>query len=149
MTQPVITNSQIQKIHTLISVLKWRDEWYRDNLYSYFKVDSSVYLNYAQAKEYIGILEKRALDAGVWKAPKDYYEDLSDREDMATPKQIRMLKAMWKDISTATTAEEREKGLRTMLLRIVKVEDIRFLERKDVSKMVNCFTAMKGQSNKD
>lgn len=145
MTRSVITNSQVKKIHTLVSVLKWKDEWYRDNLYSHFRVDSSIYLNYAQAEEYIGILKRQALDAGVWKTPKDYYKDLSDREDMATPGQIRMLKAMWKDISDAATAKEREKGFRGMLLRIVKVEDIRFLERKDVRKMVNCFTAMRKQ----
>ena len=143
-----VINRQIKKIHTLVSALGWKNEWYRDNLHGYFNVESSKDLTYHQASGYIDILKRQAVSAGVWKTPKDYYEDLSDREDMATPRQIRMLQAMWKDISTATTTEEREKGLRGMLLRIVKVEDIRFLERKDVRKMVNCFTAMKRQGNK-
>jgi hypothetical protein len=146
--KPTITNNQIQKIHTLISKLKWKDDWYRDNLCGYFGVESSTDLNSYQASFYIRLLEKEAIKNGVWLKPGDLHLDLKDREDMATPKQIRMINAMWSEISYYKGKKKRELALGKLLERIVKVSHINFLLKEDVKKVVNALRAMKQSKEK-
>ena len=147
MAQPVITNSQIKKIHTLVSALGWKDEWYRDNLCSYFYVESSTDLTYQQAKDYIEMLERQAISAGVWKPAAEYRKE-KEREDMATDKQNRMIRAMWSEISYEKNRKKRDLALGKLLERIVKVSHINFLLKEDVKKVVNALKAMKTAKEK-
>ncbi len=64
---------------------------------------------------------------------------------MATSAQIRMIKGMWKDVCRADE-KERDKALRKLLLKIVKVSDVRFLERDQVKKIIAALSAMKKQN---
>jgi len=140
-----ITKSQIKKIHTLKSKLKIKDEEYRDNLYGHFGVETSKELSRAQAALYIDKLENEAVKAGVWKKHKWDYTHLDGRPYMATSAQIRMIKGMWKDVCRADE-KERDKALRKLLLKIVKVSDVRFLERDQVKKIIAALSAMKKQN---
>jgi hypothetical protein len=155
MAQAVITNGQIKRIHTLISCLKWKDEWYRDNLYSHFKVDSSVYLTYAQAAGYIEMLERQAINAGVWKSARAYRKE-KEREGMATDKQIKMIKAMYWEIypmyveiriiKGAGFEKDKGKALRKLLKRTMKIESLNWLKKEDVKNFVHVLNAMKAQN---
>lgn len=137
--------NQIKIIHSLKNKLKMTDENYRDNLYSYFEVESSKDLTAAQATFYIKKLEEDAVKAGVWKKSVWNYTHLDGREGMASSAQLRKIQAMWAEVSDCKSKKERQKGLRKFLLRIVKVEDLRFLKVRMVKKIVNALSAMKKQ----
>ena len=143
-----ITGAQIRKIHVLKNKLNFTDDNYRANLLSFFGVESSKSLNYDQADIFIKKLEEDAVMAGVWAEDHWPYRDLDDRPGMATSRQIRKIKALWRDVSRAENSKNREKGLRTMLLRIVKVSDVRFLKINMVKKIIKAFEEMKKQKEK-
>ncbi len=144
--QEPITAKQIKKIHTLISKLKMSDSEYRFLLSEYW-VNTSKDLSYIEAQALIQRLEERALKAGVWsrysERGKIRYEDLGKRQGMATPKQLRMIEAMWKEVSHIHNIERRQMALRRFIFRIVGVSDMRYLEAHHVPKVMKAIKAMK------
>jgi len=76
-------------------------------------------------------------------ADKNKFEDLGYRDGMATPKQIRMMEAMWMDVSTMPNYTARERALNGFLKRIVGVENLRFVEDWMVQKVVKALEHMK------
>jgi len=140
----MISKAQIKKIHALKNVLGMDDETYRDMLWSRYKVETSKRLSKSQACELIDWLERNAIETGVWEKRRQRFSHLKNREDMASPKQLRMIESMWRDVSYKRTDEERSRALRKFLFRIVGVSDLRFLERRDVQKVVKALQAMKG-----
>lgn len=134
------TKKQIKVIHTLKNRLGWSDEEYRRFLSEQtngFCVSSLEIGDELLSK----IINKMKALAG-----QEYnrrYEDLRNREGMASPKQLRMIEAMWKDVSRAKTDEERLKALRAFLLNRFGVSDLRFLESSQVRKVVEALRKMK------
>lgn len=150
MNQP-ITNQQLKKIHALVSNLRLKDEWYRDTLYGYYKVESSKELTFAQACEYVKILEDMAVKAGVWKRPVQKYDHLENRPGMATPKQLRMISAMWKEVSYHKDPKKRAAALRTLLENPklgINISDLAFLKKADVKQVIAIIKSMKKQREK-
>jgi hypothetical protein len=137
---------QIKKIHTLLSKLKMPDDEYRYLLSDYW-VETSKKLSYSEAQELIGKLEKIAVEKGVWSQygnrGKRRYEDLKDRHGMASPKQLRKIEAMWKDVSYTHKQDERARALRKFIFRIAGVDDMRMLESKQASKIIEALQNMK------
>jgi Protein of unknown function (DUF1018) len=74
---------------------------------------------------------------------KDRFSDLGYRDGMATPKQLRMIEAMWMDVSKMPTYAAREKALSGFLKRITGVENLRFVEDWMVQKIVKAIDHMK------
>ena len=147
----MITPEQIKKIHTLKNVLKLKEEWYRDNLYSHFKVYSSKKLTSAQAENFILKLEDEAIKAGLWKRPAQKYDHLSGRVGMATPKQLRMIEAMWKEVSYYEDPKERRTALRALLENKkigICVSDLAFLKKSDVKQVIAIIKDMKKRKEK-
>jgi hypothetical protein len=141
-----ITKQQIKLIHTLKSKLKLSDEEYRLRLSDYW-VNTSKNLSYDEAEDFITKLKKEAIEKGVWTNRfnrSSRFNELAGREGMATPAQLRMIEAMWKKVSYTHDPAKRQSALRKILFRIAKVEDLRFLRSKDVSKIVNAFKNMRG-----
>ena len=140
------TMDQVKIIHTLVSRLKWGDDNYRAALSAY-GVSSSKLLNYADAAAFIATLNELGEKAGVWKAPvsrefKKKYESLGDRGVRATGAQLRMIEAMWKDVSRQPDAERRKHALRKFVNRIVRCNDITWLEQWQVKKVIKALEAM-------
>jgi len=73
---------------------------------------------------------------------KERYEELGRREGMATPAQLRMIEAMWMDVSRMPNHTAKERALQGFLKRITGVDDLRFLESWMVQKVVRAITAM-------
>ena len=118
---------------------------------------SSKDLSYSEADRLIGQLESLAMDAGVWerryKSPVRHngntvtagplkYSDLGDRPGMALPSQLRLIEALWAGVTKYSGEKERTRSLRSMVWRVCKVNDLIFLPRPDVNKMIKAIKSM-------
>jgi len=107
-------------------------------------------LSEADAERIIRKMEFTATAKRVWKSykteDKSYlkYDELGNRPGMASPKQIRMIEAMWADVSKYKRPEARERALRYFLHHITGVDSLRFLELWQVQKIVKALQKMKG-----
>jgi hypothetical protein len=124
MGKSVITSGQIKKIHTLVSKMGYKDEWYRDKLQSLYKVGSSKKLTEFQAECFIEKLEDEAVETGVW-----VRHGCGNRPGMATDKQLKKIRAMWFYVCNSGNPKERDSQLRTLLENKAKVSDLRFVTK--------------------
>ncbi|MDD3012639.1 MAG: regulatory protein GemA [Candidatus Gastranaerophilales bacterium] len=145
----MVTKAQIKKIHTLKNILGLDDELYREML-SKFDISSSKDLSISDACTFIDILEVQAIGINKWQKPKEKFDELSDRADMATPAQLRKIEAMWIDFLKMSYGKEvkgntARKSLRKLLRRLYHISDLRFLERDKVSKVLKTIQSMINQ----
>jgi hypothetical protein len=73
---------------------------------------------------------------------KERYDELGYRDGFATPAQLRMIEAMWMDVSRMPNRTAKERALQGFLKRIAGVEDMRFIEGWMVQKVVKAIGAM-------
>lgn len=143
-----ISSQQIRKIKTLQHKLGLSDKEYRNRLAEHW-VDSCKDLTYDEANDFIEQLVAEAILKSEWKVysatGKKKYDDLGLRKGMASPRQLRMIEAMWKDVSYTHAAGKRQTALRRFLFKIVGVEDLSFLTSNKVQKIVNALEAMKNE----
>jgi len=147
-----ISRAQIIKIKSLQSALKLPDEEYRA-LVSSVTADgfaaSCKELSFNQAGKLIEIMEQRAVEAGVWKrrgifSPDNFMPGGDDREGFATGKQQNLIRLMFRQVSWyKDNPRAFDHALRNFLQRIAHVDSLRFLERKDVQKVIRALKAMK------
>ena len=130
------TYCQIKKIHILKNVLHLDDETYVDTLMS-FGVTTSKNLTYSEASVLIEILEEQAVDMSLWQKQSKKYDNLQRSEKMATPAQLRMIEAMWREISYFDSFDFAQKSLRTFLKNKFKTDHILFLTRKKANKVIH------------
>lgn len=143
----MVTKAQIKKIHILKKVLGLDEDLYREMLLM-FNVQSSKDLLTRDACKLIDILEVRAI--GIYRRhnPKQKFDELSNRADMATPAQLRKIEAMWVSFLKMSLKKEVIKGsiarksLRKLLKRLYHISDLRFLERDKVSKVLKTIQSM-------
>jgi hypothetical protein len=151
-TKTPIDSGQTRKIHTLKSALKMTDEQYRKLINLNFDpATSSKELTYKQAEFFITKLEEIAVSKGVWvkHEGKGRYENLGCREGMATPKQLRLVEYLWKDVSIIKEPKNRQKALRAWLQKRFGVSDLRFLDRSVTSKVIYALNQMKKCKNRN
>ena len=139
----MIEPMQIKLIHVLKGALSLDDPTYRELLLSRFRKNTSKKLTYSEASDLIREMEAHAVSVGVWRRKEKRYDRFGHRPGFASPKQLRMIEGMWKDVSRAQTEEDRKTALRHFLMRIVGIEDLRFLEPEHVRKVVNALKTMK------
>jgi phage gp16-like protein len=125
-----INLSQIKLIHTAKNRLKLADEHYREILSS-FGVSSSKDLTQEDAKKVIQIFEKLGFKP-LFKEPK--HAKLKNRENMASPKQLRKIEAMWKN--STRVKEKTDEALRKYIKRIAGVDHINWLTKDNVQKVI-------------
>jgi len=140
-----------KKIHALKNALKMSNEEYRKliNL-NFYPATSSKELTDKQADRFIAGLEKMAIEKGVWTKyeGKGKYETLGGRAGMGTPKQLRLIEGLWKDVSVIKETKSRQKALRSWLHKRFGVSDLRFLNREVTSKVIYALTQMKKAENR-
>ena len=134
------TPEQRKKIGFLRKLTGLDEEVYREILFGFNGAKSSKDLTAFNAQDLIEYLEKKAREMGVYKAKK--YENLGYRRGMATPKQLRYINALWKDVSFQTTEENKEKAFNAFIYRITGVQRVNFLTSRDVSKIVKAIKTM-------
>jgi len=139
------TYAQIKKIHVLKNILHLDDDLYLDMLMS-FGVQSSKGLTTTEAGIFLEILEEKAVLTTKWEIRNKKYEELSSRDaDMATPAQLRMIEAVWRDVCYIDTYEFARQSLRKFIQNKFKIDDIKFLTKKKAVKVIRAITAMKQQ----
>jgi len=137
------TFAQIKKIHTLKNVLHLDDDLYLDMLMS-FGVQSSKNLTTTEAGIFLEILEEKAVLTNKWEVRNKKYEELSSRdEDMATPAQLRMIEAIWREVCYIDSPDFAKQSLRKFIQNKFKIADIKFLTKKRAVKVIRAISAMK------
>ncbi len=145
-------NKQKSMIHQLISILGIKKDVYKEMLYNRFQVESSKDLTYENASQLITSLKKDAVAAGLWECKKSFnkhkFSNLGDREGMASPRQLRMVEAMWTDYSDADTTEARAKAFSVFLSKRFGVSSIKFIDKPTASKVIYTLGIMIKQKHK-
>lgn len=137
------TYVQIKKIHTLKNVLHLDDDLYLDMLMS-FGVQSSKDLTITEAGIFLEILEEKAVLTNKWEVRNKKYEELKFRdEDMATPAQLRMIEAIWREVCYIDSPEFAKQSLRKFIQNKFKIADIKFLTKKKAVKVIRAISVMK------
>lgn len=148
-----ITAKQIKLIHALKTALHLDSNpahWH-EILYTRFSVISSKELNISQAGEIIDEMQAKALELGLWEKREDKRErfnTLGERPDMASPQQLRKIEAMWQEISRAPEGPERSAALRSYIMKIARVQDLRWLTAEGAGKVINALNAMNKSKGK-
>lgn len=137
------TYAQIKKIHTLKNVLRIDNDLYVDMLMS-FGVQTSKDLTTTEAGIFLEILEEKAVLTNKWEVRNKKYEELSARdEDMATPAQLRMIEAIWREVCYIDSPDFAKQSLRKFIQNKFKIADIKFLTKKKAVKVIRAISAMK------
>lgn len=139
----MITTLQIKKIHALKNRLGLDEDLYRDMLMS-FGVCTSKDLTFAEAAVLLDILETKAVEKNLWKKEPKKYEDMKNRSSkMATPPQLRMIKALWREICYKDNDDFATSSLRKFLKAKFRVDDIRFLTKAKANKVIQAIKGIK------
>ncbi len=161
---------QVKMVHVLKNALGLSEETYRERIQNMHGFSGTCKdLSHDEAEFIISRWKAEAIEKGVWKnyrgirsggsgdspestaspvilgqSPKKY-DDLGSRPGMATPRQLRMIEAMWAGVSRTHKEDHRQRALRKFIFRITHVEDMRFLENWQVQKIVKALEKMKAQ----
>ncbi|WP_337872901.1 phage protein GemA/Gp16 family protein [Ignavibacterium sp.] len=146
-----ITTGQISKIHLLKSQLRLSDEEYGAALESY-GVATSKSLTYQQAADLIRKLIKllpKELRENFTRGRKDEkkkYDELGIRwndrlnEHYATPKQLRMIEAMW--MTSPRVEHKTEEAFKKFCKRISGKDRIEYLLGSDIRKITKAIESL-------
>lgn len=143
-----IDKGQIKKIKTLQSKMKMPDEDYRLRLSEYW-AKSCKELSYSEAENFIKELTALAKEKGVWSTGKEKYDNLGHRQGMAAPSKLRMIEAMWKNISYVHDAHKREAALRKFIFKIAHVDSLEFLTTDGADKVINALRHIKARHTRE
>lgn len=141
-----ITNAQKKIIHTIVHAIGMPDEDYRHLLKKWFNVDTCLKLNYREAEIFIQRLKYIAERMGKWQPMEQRrkkFDEYGDREGFASPKQLRMIDAMWKEVSYQNDDASKERSLAKLLLNLFQVSHLRFLEDWQARKLIRILQQMK------
>ncbi|MFH0935179.1 MAG: regulatory protein GemA, partial [Pseudomonadota bacterium] len=147
MSLKLITSWQVKRLHVLKQALRMPEDAYRAALGAY-RVDTCKHLTAVEAASLINLFEMQAFKIGIWKmreaapAGSKRFEEYGKRPGMASPKQLRMLEAMWMGVSRQPTRGEKELALGHFIKRITGVDHLRFLDAVDARKVIKAIEAM-------
>jgi hypothetical protein len=156
----MITKEQIKKIHYLKNKLGLTEDEYRAMLWGY-NVESSKEMKYYVAKDLIqkleGLLETlKQVQGGLLKqvqgeilnsTRRKKYDELGirwnedKREHYATPKQLRMIEAMW--MTSEVVDQKNMDAFLKFVKRITGVDKMEWLMMSDVRKIVKAIKELK------
>ena len=137
----MIEKWQVVRVHVLKNNAGLSDEDYRA-LLSGYGAGSCKKLSYAEANELIRVLVKMA----PAKRPALKYDDVGFRRGFATPKQLRMLEAMWAEVSVFREPRRRDEAYLVFLRnRFNRISPLH-IEEQMVQRIKACLEAMKRQA---
>ena len=142
------SKNQIKMIHYLAIKLSLKDYEYRAMLKEY-GVETSKELEYENAKRLIRKMLELLPDKEKIYGGNNYkkYEDLGMRyneklkEHYATPKQLRMIEAMW--MTSPHVKKKDEEALRKFVKRILGKDHITWILKSEVEKVVKAIESLK------
>lgn len=155
-----IAPSQIKAIHATIHKLGLDDDAYRSILMTRYGVDSCKRLTWRQAEELLGSLNNNSpqppltsrggagnpppLDKGGLRGVKGVkkYQDMDGRPGFASGAQLRLVDAMWHQVTKAEGEEAQEKALDSFCRRVAQVAGLRMVKAWQVEKIVKALEAM-------
>ena len=74
------------------------------------------------------------------------YDDLSQRDTkMPTPLQLRKIEAIWWDICDSAENVKQIRSLRKFIKRQCKIDDIKFLSKREASKLIAVLEKIKSE----
>ena len=74
------------------------------------------------------------------------YDDLSQRDTkMSTPLQLRKIEAIWWDICDSAESVKQIRSLRIFIQRQCKIDDIKFLSKREASKLIAVLEKIKSE----
>ncbi len=136
---------QRQKLGFFRKLLNLSEDLYQE-LLSQFGVSTSKDLSSQQIEELTSRLRKNAQAQGVYKPKPSFikykYNNLAEREGMATPAQLRKIDIMWRNVSRQKNDIDRQNALQKMIKKITGKENIRFLTPVDVRKIIKTLENM-------
>lgn len=141
------TKDQVVIIHVLKSKAKMSDEDYR-SLLSGYQARSSKDLDVEQAADLVERLKRLAPEQEQAPGPKRF-DNIGKRHGWATPKQLRMIEAMWMDVSRAGDREAKVKAFGTFLGNRFGISRMEWVPVELVGKVVKTLCAMKAQQQKE
>lgn len=141
-----IARNQIQKIHIAKKELALTEEDYRAVLLN-FNVTSSKALSYKEAEKLLVVFQElgwkpktKKLTTKTDIANKTKYDELIPRPfGFASPGQLRKVEAIYRDITKSSSND----GLNKLLKKIVKIDHLTWLKKKDVPKILTCLENMR------
>jgi hypothetical protein len=134
-----ITKQQIKLIKLAQSQLGIDTETKIEH-YAQFNATSCKQLEYKEAQELIEFYVKKGFKIKSNEKGKSKYEELKKRSDeFATPKQLRMLEALWRTKADKPTDENLQKFIKNQ----VGISSITFLLKSHVRKLVTIIKKFK------
>jgi len=136
--------SASRTIHALVALIGMPDEDYRALLWDRFRASSSKDLSAAQANDLVAALhallpaDQRTAHPRPQAAAgaRRRFENLGDREDMATPAQLRMLEASFVQRSRALDLASKQLAFRNWLSNRFGIERVEWIPRDQVGKIL-------------
>jgi len=141
-----INNAQKKIIHAIVHALGMPDDDYRALLMRWFNVDTCLKLSYKEAEICIQRLRYIAEKMGKWQPMKERqnkFDNYGYREGFASPKQLRMIDAMWKEVSYQGDDRTKEQALTRLIFNLFQISDLRFLESYQAKKLISMLQHMK------
>ena len=80
---------------------------------------------------------------------KEKYECLGFRKGFATPRELRMLNAMWSEVTRAKTARDKDKAFDTFLQNKFKIGSVINIKFQDVARVKHAIEEMKAWAAKE
>lgn len=140
----MISPRQIKAVHAIKGKLGMDDDTYRDILQSRFGVDSCKALTWQQAEELLGTLDGGGPSRPARRAnrPGKKYADMDGRPGFASGAQLRLIDAMFHQVTRAEGEEAIDKALNSFVNRIAHVAGIRMLKGWQVEKVIKALEGM-------
>lgn len=134
------TPGQIKRLHALKRALSFDDATYRTVLERFGVASSKELSNKAMAR-LLDHLEGQAVEAGVWQARGDAPAPRL-RPGAASDAQLRLVAALWKQVSRQPSEATRKTALEAFTKRITGKPKLAWCGQKDIEKLVAALEGM-------
>jgi len=133
-------NPAIAKIHIAKKELKLSDEQYQLVLHSATGKESCKDMTPGELNQVLREMKSRGFKAKK-SENKTKYNDLANREGMASPKQLRMIEATW--MNHPRVRHKTAVALRTFLKHKFRIAHLRFIPANQVGKIATAIEAIR------
>jgi hypothetical protein len=146
--KPGLPPMMVRRIMTLQGLSGISEEEYRSLLWGY-EVESCKDLTIADARKVIDFLQGLAGKVPEKRPVHKRYDDLGRRSgEMATPKQLRMLEAMWMDVTSQKNRVNALEAYQVFLHNRFRILVPEHIEKDQVGKIKMALEAMRVQRAK-